>query len=208
MTLTPITHKRAKTLKNLRGIIFDLDGTLVDSGLDFDAMRREMRLPVGQPILEALQVMPAGKDRQRCLEILELHERRGAMSARLIPGVSRFLEQLARNEILTAVLTRNSRETTGVVLRRLSLSFSRVLTREDVPPKPDPTGLLKICRHWGVDEKQVLFFGDHAFDMRAGKNAKIGTVLYAPNGKSDYEAEADFVIRDYLQAARLIEQFL
>ncbi len=197
-----------KALKKLRGIIFDLDGTLVESGLDFDAMRREMRLPAGQPILEAVEVMPSGVDRRRCLEILKEHESRGAMSARLIPGVSSFLEELARNRILTAVLTRNSRETMQLVLQRLSLSFSRVLAREDVHPKPDPAGLLKICRHWDVCVSQVLLFGDHAFDIRAGKNADIGTVLYAPNGKSDYEAEADFVIRDYSQASRLIERFL
>ncbi len=195
-------------MKILRGIIFDLDGTLVDSGLDFDAIRREMHLPAGQPILEALDVMHPNADRRRCLEILQKHERRGAMSARLIPGVREFLEELASNEISTAVLTRNSRETTQLVLRRLSLHFSTVLTREDVLPKPDPAGLLKICRHWDVDVSQVLFFGDHAFDMRAGKNAKIGTVLYAPNGNSRYEAEADFVIRDYLQATKLIKRFL
>ena len=195
-------------MRNLRGIIFDLDGTLVDSGLDFNAMRREMRLPVGQPILEALEVMPPGANRQRCLQILKDHERRGARSASLIPGVSRFLDDLARNQILTAVLTRNSHETTQLVLQRLSLSFSRVLTREDVPPKPDPTGLLRICRHWNVCVNQVLFFGDHLFDIRAGKNAKINTVLYAPNGESNYETEADFIIRDYSQATPLIERFL
>lgn len=193
-------------MKNLRGIIFDLDGTLVDSGLDFDAMRREMRLPAGQPILEALEVMPLGADRRRCLGILKEHERRGARNARLIPGVYRFLDDLARNRILTAVLTRNSRETTQLVLQRFSLSFSRVLTREDVLPKPDPAGLLKICRQWDVSVNQVLFFGDHAFDIQAGKNAKIHTVLYAPKGKPNNEA--DFVIRDYSQAARLIERYL
>ena len=34
----------------VRGVIFDMDGTLVDSRLDFDAMRREMGIPVGQPV--------------------------------------------------------------------------------------------------------------------------------------------------------------
>lgn len=47
-----------------RGVIFDLDGTLVDSGLDFDSMRREMGLDPGTPILESLATLPeqdAGK---------------------------------------------------------------------------------------------------------------------------------------------------
>jgi beta-phosphoglucomutase-like phosphatase (HAD superfamily) len=53
----------------LRGLIFDLDGTLVDSRLDFEAMRREMELPAGTPILEALEDLPAHRA-ERCREIL------------------------------------------------------------------------------------------------------------------------------------------
>ena len=39
---------------NFRGVIFDLDGTLIDSQLDFDAMRRDMQFPAGEPILESV----------------------------------------------------------------------------------------------------------------------------------------------------------
>ena len=39
----------------IHGVVFDLDGTLVDSALDFAAMRRDMQLPAGQPILEAFE---------------------------------------------------------------------------------------------------------------------------------------------------------
>ncbi len=42
----------------VRGVIFDLDGTLVDSGLDFDLMRREMGLPPGKPLLESFDLLP------------------------------------------------------------------------------------------------------------------------------------------------------
>ena len=48
MTCEPTTDRLA-----LHGMIFDLDGTLVDSGLDFDAIRRDMGLPAGMPILDA-----------------------------------------------------------------------------------------------------------------------------------------------------------
>ena len=54
----------------LRGMIFDLDGTLVDSGLDFEAIRRDMRLPAGMPILESLGRIPAGSEKERMLEVL------------------------------------------------------------------------------------------------------------------------------------------
>ena len=45
----------------LRGLIFDLDNTLVDSRLNFDAMRREMDLPAGLPILEAIERLPSAQ---------------------------------------------------------------------------------------------------------------------------------------------------
>ena len=51
-------------MAQVRGIIFDLDGTLVDSRLDFDAMRHEMGLPTGIPILEGLAAIPDGLDRE------------------------------------------------------------------------------------------------------------------------------------------------
>src|SRR5258706_15978924 len=49
--------RRIKTMHNIRGLIFDLDGTLVDSRLDFDLMRQEMELPAG-PILEGFAALP------------------------------------------------------------------------------------------------------------------------------------------------------
>ena len=43
--------------RRVRGVVFDLDGTLVVQELDFDAMRREIGLPPGTPLLEALEGM-------------------------------------------------------------------------------------------------------------------------------------------------------
>ena len=61
-----------------RGIIFDLDGTLVDSRLDFDAMRREMGLPVGVPILEGLANVPDGPERGIPSAVLTRNSRESA----------------------------------------------------------------------------------------------------------------------------------
>src|SRR5438132_1173223 len=42
----------------LQGIVFDLDGTLVQQELDFEAMRREIGVPLGTPLLETLAALP------------------------------------------------------------------------------------------------------------------------------------------------------
>jgi phosphoglycolate phosphatase-like HAD superfamily hydrolase len=83
---------------------------------------------------------------------------------------------------------------TELALRRLGLAFDPVLTREDTTPKPDPAGLLQICRTWNVNVAEVLFVGDFHFDIIAGRRAGITTVLYAPGGPPDYAHEADFVV--------------
>ncbi len=53
----------------VRGVVFDLDGTLVDSRLDFEAMRRQMNLPKGAPLLETIAQLPS-EQAADCWQIL------------------------------------------------------------------------------------------------------------------------------------------
>lgn len=162
----------------IRGLIFDLDGTLVDSALDFDAMRREMGLPDKQPILEALAELPEPR-RSECWAILRQHEREGAERATLMPGVAELMAALEHRGIRRAVFTRNGREATLHTLRRLHLRFDTIMAREDVPAKPDPTGIWTICALWGLGRDEVAMVGDYLFDIEAGRRAGVQTVCYA-----------------------------
>lgn len=190
----------------LRGVIFDLDGTLIDSRLDFDAMRREMGFSHGEPILETIDALAGGAERDRCLAILHAHERRGAESATIIPGARELLAELSRHGLPQAILTRNSRAMTNLALARLDLEFSQVLTREDAPPKPDPAGLWHICHVWGMTVEEVVFVGDFHFDLLAGRAAGIATVLYAPEGPPEYARDADYVITELRDLSGIVER--
>ena len=162
----------------IRGVIFDLDGTLVDSGLDFDLMRQEMLLEPGQPLLETIAALGESRARE-CREILERHEREGAQRASLIPGVMALLGKLASRQIRTAVFTRNARQMALATLDRLRLQLDLLIAREDAPPKPDPTGIWRVCETWELDRREVAMVGDYAFDIEAGRRAGVWTVLYA-----------------------------
>src|SRR5204862_6793808 len=111
----------------IRGVIFDLDGTLVDSRLDFDAMRREMELPPNEPILESLARLEPGHA-LRCHEILHQHELAGAERAVLLAGVREVVTTLHAREVRQGVATRNTRGITAATPSRLEVPFGLVLS--------------------------------------------------------------------------------
>ncbi|HQU44249.1 MAG TPA: HAD family hydrolase [Pirellulales bacterium] len=172
----------------IRGLIFDLDGTLVDSGLDFDRIRREMGLVEKQPILEALAELPEPR-RSECWAILDRHELEGAERATLMPGVADLMAALERRGLRRAVFTRNGRQATLLTLRRLNLHFDTVVAREDAPAKPNPAGIWNICAIWGLPYEQVAMVGDYLFDIEAGRRAGVRTVCYAA-GRTLADVEA------------------
>ena len=190
----------------IRGVIFDLDGTLVDSGLDFDVMRREMGLPAGQPILEALAHL-RGPQAERCRQILHEHEHAGARRATVLPGVRAFLNVLSDLGMAQAVVTRNCRSATLETLERLDLRFDPVVCREDAPVKPDPAAIHDICRSWNVPTGQVAVIGDFWFDIQAGRQAGAKTAFFTRGRCLQSSAAAvqpDFTFDSFLHTDALL----
>jgi len=123
-------------MKHPSAVIFDLDGTLTEPLLDFDAMRAEIGLPPG-PILEQLAHADAATQ-ARADEILRRHEREAIARATLADGCAELLALLAARAIPTAILTRNVREVVETFSSTFGFSFAAVYTREDGPHKPSP----------------------------------------------------------------------
>ena len=195
----------------IRGVIFDMDGTLVDSRLDFESMRREMDLPVGSPILEALERLP-DEDAARCRQILHRHELAGADRATLLPGVIELRAALAQRGLRQALATRNSREITTAALARLKLPFEIALTRDDGPVKPDPWPVLHVCQQWRVSPSDVVVIGDYRFDIECGRAAGSRTVLLThdsnaandPNDIYPNHEQADLLLSSLAEYPKLL----
>jgi HAD superfamily hydrolase (TIGR01509 family) len=159
-----------------RAVIFDLDGTLAESTLDFDAIRAEIGLLPELPILEQL-VDASAPDRARAEEIMRRHERAAIAGAKLTDGCADLLGHLAALQIPTGILTRNVREVVESFVRAFGLHFHAVYTREDGPPKPSPAGVLALCQSLGVPPAETLTVGDYKFDVLAGRRAGCRTAL-------------------------------
>ncbi|MBA4017704.1 MAG: phosphatase [Pirellula sp.] len=194
-------------VSRIRGVVFDMDGTLVDSALDFDAMRAEMGLPAELPILETIASL-VEHEAERCREILHRHEHGGAERAVVMRGAVEFLRALDELGVRRAVWTRNSRAVALATLRRTGLEFETVLARDDAPAKPDPAALIELARAWDLPHGEILVIGDYVFDMEAGRRAGSRTALYtagaAPHACAGHEL-ADFHFACFSEVGDLLQ---
>jgi HAD superfamily hydrolase (TIGR01549 family) len=180
----------------IRGVVFDMDGTLVSQELDFEAIRREIGLAPATPLIEALAGL---EPERRCAAtaILDRHELLAAERAVVHPGVLEFLSWLEARSIRRAVLTRNSRQSAATVLRRCGLNLNPIVAREDGPPKPNPHGIWQICQAWQVAPAEVLMVGDYLYDLECGRAAGTRTALVTHGRDWPFAHLADLIVPNF-----------
>ena len=190
----------------VRTVIFDLDGTITEPFLDFDAIRKEMGLDQNAgPILELMTKMPIDEQR-RIRQILESHEARAIEQSRLNEGVEKTLEALRSASINIGVLTRNRRSNALAVADKHNLHFDAVIGRDDGPVKPDAFGVLQLCSHFETSPKETLVVGDYLYDMMSAKAAGAVSVLMKTHSQSErFRKYADFTISSLDEIFQIIE---
>lgn len=185
-------------------VLFDLDGTLTEPFLDFDAIRAEMGQVQG-PILEAMNQMDSVR-RQQCEEILARHEIHAAEQATLNPGAMETLAQLKKESRGIGVLTRNTADSVRRILAKHPLPVDAIVTREDGPAKPDPFGVLHLCERLKVSPQQCLMVGDYVFDLQTAQNAGAKAVLISTNSRyQEFAHHADYVIHSLPELLGVIQ---
>ena len=187
-------------VQTLHGILFDLDGTLADSQLDFTAMCDELAIPHHTPLLEYQQSLSCAHDIARVTEVIEKHEMAGAHAATWIADAEQLVQQLHARNIPMAIVTRNMRKATQLMLEKLNMPITLVVTREDCEQvKPHPEGLLKIANQWGISPERLAYVGDFKFDLLAAKRANMKAMLWRNEHNAEFESLADHSIIQFKQ---------
>ena len=213
------------TAPRARLVVFDLDGTLVDSSRDLAAaVNRALRraapdapalaenvvrtfIGSGARVLITRSVAAAGLTRS-VDEVLALfldEYRRGLLDAtRLYPGTEDALDRLRDRPL--AVLTNKPGDMSRTILEGLGVAarFFRIYGAGDVDSrKPDPAGLKRIAEEAGVDVQAAVMVGDSGIDVLTGRAAGALTagVTYGFDAESFRDHPPDLLVRSLTELA-------
>ncbi len=189
----------------LKGIVFDLDGTLANTFLDFSQMCLEAGLPIGTKILEHCAALNDEVKAAEILAIVESHEMIGAQRAEWILDAEFILRKFYQANIPMAIVTRNMRQAAKITIDKLKIPIDFVITREDCLPKPDPEGLLIVAKTWGLSPADLIYVGDYQFDLIAAKNAGMKSCLLANQRNQHFFPMADKIINNFVELERMFE---
>jgi len=181
-------------MSKYRAILFDLDGTLLDTLGDLadagNAALRELNFPV-HPIEDykyfigkgmeqlARQILPKdNRNKQtvaKCLTLVkQYYNQYWKHNSRPYPGIAELLTELEKRKIVKVVFSNKPDEFTGVMVRELLPNWRFEIVRgamPNVPLKPDPTAALQIAAEVKIEPKKFIYLGDSATDMRMANAA-------------------------------------
>jgi len=180
-------------------VLFDLDGTLVETNIDFPLMKREMTalaveagVPAGE--LQGLDILAtlaravdtlvtngrptdAERVRLRGMAVLQEIELRHAADTREVAFARELLRGLQDRGIRTGIVTRNCRAASELSLSITGMHADVVICREDSNNhKPHPEPILLALSKLSADPRNSIMVGDHIMDVQAGKAAGMKTI--------------------------------
>ncbi len=228
----PISVLPAK-LNDIRAVIFDLDGTMVDSVPDIHLALNRMKADFSLPEIAVEQVrrfvgrgsenlvrstLSVNLDASRVQEMLPAamtafyrHYRvTNGCHGTVYPGVTEGLERMRENGLRLACVTNKPAIFTEPLLAKKDLYafFDLIYSADSLPrKKPDPLPMLMACSRFGVSPSQALVIGDSINDGQAARAAgcSLFIVPYGYNhGQPVEEIDSDGIIPDFLTAASLI----
>lgn len=216
----------------LRAVLFDMDGTLLDTAPDFIAVAQAMRLARGLArvpdqdvrnvvsggaramVLSAFDVDPLSEEFESLrLEFLDRYLSHCAVESQLYEGMLELLADIEQANLIWGVVTNKPLRFAEPIMQQLGLaSRSAVLVCPDhvSKSKPDPEPMLLACSQLDLDPSTVLFVGDDLRDIESGRAAgsRTAAVRYGyihPDDDPDTWG-ADVVVDHPLELRALLDR--
>lgn len=202
----------AAMFKNIRAVLFDLDGTLIDSAPDLGAAADKMRTDRGLPSLPAQRYRPmAGAGARGLLaeafgmtpdhadfaqmreEFFQNYAARLTQSTTVFAGVPELIARLQAHQLPWGVVTNKMARFTDPLVQALPLfeSAATVVSGDTTAhAKPHPAPLLYAAQQLNVPAGDCVYVGDDERDIVAGLAAGMGTVA-ATYGYLGAQADAN-----------------
>ena len=194
-------------------VIFDLDGTLLDTIADLAGATNyaltqlgypthdtdTIRTFVGNGINKLLErALPANEQTEENVIRMRAHfvpnyDAHNADLSSPYPGIEVLLQRLQDNGIEIAVASNKYQEATTKLVKHYfpTIRFAEVLgQRENIPVKPHPTIVFDILNKTGIDKKEVLYVGDSGVDMQTAQNAEVDAIGVTWGFRSRTELES------------------
>ena len=205
---------------NFKALLFDLDGTLLDTAPDFInvvnmQLSRHGRQPIDDDkirytvtdgsvglIQRAFDIDPDEPQFARLREeFLDLYFANIANHTALFDGLQEVLNNCVKHQIPWGIATNKPWKYTEVLLNQLGLldqSATTICPDHVAHPKPDPESLFLACSELSVRPQECIFVGDHLRDIQAGRNAGMRTIAagwgYIEDSQNTNDWQADWVV--------------
>ena len=235
--VSPLQGSSPPDLQEIRLVLFDLDGTLVDSVGDLgwcgNAMRERLGLPVHDEqaarswvgnglerfvkrvLTGEMDAEPMADLYERGLEIFrELYAAHASDRCELYAGVPETLQRLEARELQLACVTNKPQPFTSQLIAAMGLAayFQLVVAGDTTArKKPDPMPLHYAADYFGLDPAHCLMVGDSSNDVRAARAAGFAIVCvpYGYNHGNDIrDSNPDLVVDNLTELAELFDREL
>jgi|TARA_B110000503_G_scaffold29065_1_gene46560 N-acetyl-D-muramate 6-phosphate phosphatase len=197
-----------------KAVLFDLDGTLLDTAPDFTIAANILLAAKMLPLTTEKKIRPSISDGSAGIicnifmidhsnpcfeetrqELLAFYSKHLTDKTRPFVGISVLLLELEKYEIPWGIVTNKPEIYTMAILDKLKLNPSpgAIICPDHVQRiKPDPESIFLACSQLGVKAEDVVFIGDHYRDIQAGKNAGASTIAAAYGYIDEQEAVSDW----------------